>query len=97
MILTKVGIVKYLAQEIGITKREAHEITELFFTVIRESLINGLPVKLSGFGKFRLNNKKERPGRNPKTGTVIPVAARRVVTFSCGKKMRELVAKYRQD
>lgn len=97
MILTKLAIAEYLAQKIGINKREAHEITDLFFSAITEELINGVPVKLSGFGNFKLHNKKERPGRNPKTGEPVPISARRVVSFCCGKTMRALVAKYQKD
>ena len=49
------------------------------------------PVKLSGFGNFDLRDKRERPGRNPRTGEEIPVSARRVVTFHPGQKLRSRV------
>ena len=51
-------------------------------------------MKLSGFGNFELHDKSERPGRNPKTGEVIPVSARRVVTFHSGQKLRARVEMY---
>jgi integration host factor subunit alpha len=51
-------------------------------------------VKLSGFGNFDLRDKKQRPGRNPKTGEEIPIKARRVVTFRPGQKLKARVEKY---
>ena len=48
-------------------------------------------MKLSGFGNFNLRDKSERPGRNPKTGEMIPVTARRVVTFHAGHKLKSKV------
>ena len=67
---------------------------ELFFEEIRLSLESNQPVKLSGFGNFELRNKKQRPGRNPKTGEEIPIEARRVVTFRPGQKLKSNVEGY---
>ncbi|MDA8561790.1 integration host factor subunit alpha [Gammaproteobacteria bacterium] len=94
MALTKADIANRLFEEIGLTKRESKEIVELFFHQISDSLATGQQVKISGFGNFELHNKKERPGRNPKTGEMIPVSARRVVTFRGGQKLRSLVEHY---
>jgi integration host factor subunit alpha len=94
MTLTKAEIAEHLFQQIGLTKREAKEIVELFFEKICKALENGQHVKLSGFGNFELHDKSERPGRNPKTGEVIPVSARRVVTFRSGQKLRARVEHY---
>jgi integration host factor subunit alpha len=54
-------------------------------------LENNEQVKLSGFGNFDLRDKRQRPGRNPKTGEEIPILARRVVTFKAGQKLKERV------
>src|SRR6187455_683443 len=94
MTLTKAEIAENLFQQIGLTKREAKEIVELFFEKICKALESGQHVKLSGFGNFELHDKNERPGRNPKTGEVIPVSARRVVTFRSGQKLRARVELY---
>jgi len=91
MALTKADIANRLFEEIGLNKREAKDIVELFFQEISESLAKGQQVKISGFGNFELHDKSERPGRNPKTGEVIPVSARRVVTFRSGQKLRARV------
>jgi integration host factor subunit alpha len=94
MALTKADIGEQLFQEIGLTKREAKEIVELYFKKLAKALKNGQQVKLSGFGNYELHDKNERPGRNPKTGEEIPVSARRVVTFRSGQKLRARVEKY---
>ena len=86
--LTKVQMAERLYQEVGLNKREAKELVELFFEEIRASLERNEEVKLSGFGNFSLRDKNERPGRNPRTGEEIPITARRVVTFRPGQKLR---------
>ena len=48
-------------------------------------------MKLSGFGNFQVRDKPPRPGRNPKTGETIPIAARRVVTFHASQKLKSVV------
>lgn len=94
MSLTKAEIAEQLFEELGLNKREAKEMVEMFFEKIRESLEAGGQVKLSGFGNFDLREKKERPGRNPKTGEEIPICARRVVTFRPGQKLKARVEAY---
>ena len=78
----------------GLNKKEARELVDLFFEEQEASLADGEQVKLSGFGNFDLRDKKERPGRNPKTGEEIPIPARRVVTFRPGQKLRARVEGY---
>lgn len=94
MALTKADMADYLFDQLGLNKREAKDMVELFFEEIRVALERGEPVKLSGFGNFALREKKERPGRNPKTGEEIPITARRVVTFHPGQKLRSQVEAY---
>lgn len=92
--LTKAQMADRLFEELGLNKREAKEIVELFFDEVRESLEQNEQVKLSGFGNFDLREKGERPGRNPKTGEAIPITARRVVTFRPGQKLKARVEAY---
>ncbi len=94
MALTKADLAEHLYNVIGLNKREGKELVELFFEEIRYSLENGETVKLSGFGNFNLRDKKERPGRNPKTGQEIPISARRVVTFRAGHKLKSRVEQH---
>ncbi len=94
MALTKADFAERLFDEIGLNKREAKDMVDLFFEEIKGSLENGEQVKLSGFGKFELRDKSSRPGRNPKTGEEIPITARRVVTFRSGQKLKARVEAY---
>ena len=89
--LTKADLGEHLFNVVGLNKREAKEIVELFFDEILDSLEANVQVKLSGFGNFDLREKGERPGRNPKTGEEIPISARRVVTFRPGQKLKSRV------
>jgi integration host factor subunit alpha len=92
--LTKAEMAEKLYEELGLNKREAKEIVEMFFEEIRTALESGNQVKLSGFGNFDLRDKNQRPGRNPKTGEEIPISARRVVTFRPGQKLKARVEAY---
>lgn len=94
MALTKADMAAKLFEELGLNKREAKEMVEMFFEEVRQSLEEGRQVKLSGFGNFDLREKKQRPGRNPKTGKEIPISARRVVTFRPGQKLKARVEAY---
>ncbi len=94
MALTKVDMAESLFNEVGLNRREARELVALFFQELEASLAVGVQVKLTGFGNFDLRDKKERPGRNPKTGEDIPIPARRVVTFRAGQKLRARVEAY---
>ncbi|MGR9088394.1 MAG: integration host factor subunit alpha [Gammaproteobacteria bacterium] len=94
MALTKADFAERLFDELGLNKREAKDIVELFFEEIKRSLEHGEQVKISGFGKFELRDKNSRPGRNPKTGEEIPITARRVVTFKSGQKLKARVEAY---
>ena len=94
MTLTKANFADSLFEELGIDRREAKALVELFFEEIKDSLEQGKPVKISGFGNFELRDKTSRPGRNPKTGEETPISARRVVTFRSGQKLKARVETY---
>lgn len=93
MALTKADIAEHLYEQVGMNKKEAKELVELFFEEIVAALEGGEQVKISGFGNFDLRDKNERPGRNPKTGEDIPISARRVVTFKPGQKLKARIEK----
>ncbi|MCJ7592540.1 MAG: integration host factor subunit alpha [Woeseiaceae bacterium] len=94
MALTKADMAESLFDGLGLNKREARELVDMFYEELRASLAVGEQVKLSGFGNFDLRDKKQRPGRNPKTGQEIPISARRVVTFRPGQKLKARVEAY---
>ncbi|MCR2831927.1 integration host factor subunit alpha [Acidithiobacillus ferrooxidans] len=89
MTITKKKLADNLADHIGLTYRESKALVESFFNQIRNTLAAGEEVKLSGFGKFTIREKNPRPGRNPRTAEMIPIAARRVVTFRASPLLKE--------
>ena len=93
--ITKADLATLLHENLGVNKREAAEIVMAFFEEISSELERGETVKLSGFGVFCLRNKNSRPGRNPKTGEMIPVSARRVVMFHPSHILKALVQQQR--
>ncbi len=95
--LTKAELAEMLFEQVGLNKREAKEMVETFFDEIRDALVRGEEVKLSGFGNFQLRDKPPRPGRNPKTGEEIPITARRVVTFHASQKLKSMVEEDEPD
>ncbi len=93
MALTKADLAEHLFEELGLNKREAKDLVDSFFEEIRKTLERGEEVKLSGFGNFELREKKERPGRNPKTGIEVQITARRVVTLPCRREAQRARAR----
>lgn len=89
--LTKAQLADLLFDQLGVSKREAKDMVDAYFDLISGSLVRGEEVKLSGFGNFQIRSKAPRPGRNPRTGELIPIDARRVVTFHASSKLKEQI------
>lgn len=79
--LVKADIVDAVYKEVGLSKRDSHQLVNRLFGHITETLVTGRPVKLAKFGKFTVSHKRERIGRNPKTGEAAIIPTRKVVTF----------------
>jgi len=91
MALTKADIVEAVQSETGFTKHKSRELVEFFLEIIKSKLESGEDVLVSGFGKFCVNEKSERRGRNPATGEDLMLAPRKVVTFRCSGNLKERV------
>lgn len=91
MSLTKDDIVEAFAKETGFPKNQSTEIVETLLELIKKTLESGDDVLVSGFGKFRVREKKARKGRNPATGENMILDPRRVVTFHCSGKLRRKI------
>lgn len=89
--LTKADLAELLFDRLGLNKRESKDLVEAFFDSIHGRLVQGQDVKLSGFGNFAIRRKAPRPGRNPRTGEIVPIKARHVVTFHASHKLKALV------
>jgi integration host factor subunit alpha len=79
--MTKAEIVEQIYERVGFSKKEAAELVEKVFDIMKETLAQGEKVKISGFGNFVVRQKNARKGRNPQTGQEILLEARRVLTF----------------
>lgn len=79
--LTKADIVDRVYGKIGFSKKEATDLVELVFSSLKEKIVAGKKVKISGFGNFVVRSKQPRKGRNPQTGETIEISARRVLNF----------------
>ena len=89
--LTKAELSELLFERLGLNKRESKDMVDAFFDILGSTLADGDDVKLSGFGNFNLRRKAARPGRNPRTGELIPIEARNVVTFHASQKLKAIV------
>ena len=87
--LTKTNIVDAVAKANGFTRKKSIETVEILLELIKSTLESGNDVMISGFGKFRVKNKKKRRGRNPATGKDIVLAPRKVITFKWSEKLKE--------
>ena len=93
MTLTKAQLIDFLQEEIGTPRNRTTELFETLLDIIKTTLADGEELLISGFGKFCVKDKKERKGRNPSTGEELMLAKRRVVTFRCSGKLRDLINK----
>ena len=91
MPLTKAQLVESIHNQIGLTKNKSSEILETCLEIIKSTLESGEDVLISGFGKFCVREKKERRGRNPATGNAMILAPRKVVTFKCSGKLKNMI------
>lgn len=89
--MTKADIVEKVYQKIGFSKKEASELVEMVFGQLKDVLVRGDKVKISGFGNFVVRGKKERVGRNPQTGDQIKISARRVLTFRPSQVLKAIL------
>ena len=86
--LTKAVIVESVQNQLGLPKKDCIEMVETLLEIIKSTLVSGEDLLISGFGKFKVKNKKERRGRNPATGGDLMLGPRRVVSFKCSAKLR---------
>ena len=94
MALTKAEIIEAVQSELSFPKHQSSDLVESLLEIIKSTLESGEDVLVSGFGKFCVNEKRKRRGRNPATGEDLILDARKVVTFKCSGKLRERVNDY---
>ena len=89
MALTKNDLMNSLHQRLKLRKCKSLELLESLLEIMKKRLESGEDVRISGFGKFSVKDKRERRGRNPATGEDLMLGAKRVVRFSCSGKLRQ--------
>ena len=91
MTLTRASLVDRICNAHDMNRKQAIEAVETILEIMKSNLEKGDDVMLSGFGKFKVRDKRPRKGRNPKTGEEMIIGARKVVTFKPSGKLRERV------
>ncbi|WP_338445546.1 integration host factor subunit alpha [Pelagerythrobacter marensis] len=91
--LTRADLAETINRKMGLSRAESLDLVEAILAHMCEAMSNGENVKISGFGSFVLRDKKERIGRNPKTGVEVPITPRRVITFRASQLLKDRIAK----
>jgi len=90
--LTRADLAETINNKMGFSRSESLTLVEKILEHMCHALSEGENVKISGFGSFVLRDKRERVGRNPKTGVEVPITPRRVLTFRASQKLKDRVA-----
>ncbi len=90
--LTRADLAEAINRRMGLSRSESLDLVESILDKMCGALSDGENVKISGFGTFILRDKRERIGRNPKTGVEVPITPRRVMTFRASQKLKDRIA-----
>jgi integration host factor subunit alpha len=90
--LTRADLAETINRKMGFSRAESLGLVEAILARMCDALSDGENVKISGFGSFILRDKRERIGRNPKTGVEVPITPRRVLTFRASHKLKARIA-----
>ena len=89
--VTRADLADALCQNLGLARSECAQLLEDVLNEISDCLARGEPVKLTGFGSFLVRHKKERMGRNPKTGEAVPISPRKVILFRPSQNLKQRI------
>ena len=91
--LTRADLAETINRKMGFSRAESLALVEAILSRMCEAMSEGENVKISGFGSFILRDKRERVGRNPKTGVEVPITPRRVMTFRASQKLNDRISR----
>ncbi len=91
--VTRADLAEMVFRNVGLSRTESAELVATVIAEVCNAIERGEVVKLSSFATFQVRNKKERIGRNPKTGEEVPISPRRVVTFKASNVLKQRVLK----
>ena len=89
--MTKNELTERVAKKVGLTKKTAFETVNSTFSIIRDALVKGDKVVITGFGTFEVRSRASRTGRNPQTGDAIKIPGHKLPGFTAGKTFRRLI------
>ena len=96
--MTKADIVECVCERVGgFSKKEAADLVDLVFNMMKDVLAEGEKIKISGFGNFVLRDKRKRQGRNPQTGNPIVITERRVLNFKASQILKHALNQRADD
>lgn len=91
--MKKVELVEAIAEKAGLTKADAGRALDATFAAITDALVRGDKISLVGFGTFSVSERAARTGRNPQTGAVVEIAARKAAAFKAGSALKDALNK----
>ena len=89
--LTRADLTEAVYHEVGLSRKQSSDLVEATLEEILKILENGNSVKLSSFGNFSVRSKRERIGRNPKTGEEVPITPRKVIIFRASHVLKDRI------
>jgi len=89
--MTKADLVEAVCAGASLGRKESQELVEALLAAMKQSLVRGEPLRLSGFGTFAVRSKAARVGRDPRSGAAMTLEGRRVVTFKLSKVLKEAI------
>ena len=89
--MTKKELVEKVAKKVGLTRKSSEQAVNSIFGIIRESMVKGDKVVITGFGTFKVRKRATRTGRNPQTGSSIKIAGHKLPGFTAGKTLKRLI------
>lgn len=95
--VTRADLAEAVYRNVGLSRTESAQLVEMVIDEICDAIVRGETVKLSSFATFQVRSKKERIGRNPKTGEEVPILPRRVMTFKASNVLKGRILESHQQ
>ena len=89
--ITRADLAEAVYRKVGLSRTESAQLVEMLIDEICDAIVRGESVKLSSFATFQVRSKKQRIGRNPKTGEEVPILPRRVMTFKASNVLKDRI------
>ena len=91
--ITRADLAEAVYHEVGLSRKNSSQLVEQVLNEVVQTLVSGQTVKISSFGNFTVRSKRERIGRNPKTGEEVPITPRKVLVFRASHVLKDRINK----